>query len=247
MNENTPIHGETIGLKNETIQKLRQNSKKYFTHAIERANRKCEICGFGSEKFNLLQIHHIQPIQDYWERFLTKRKIPGFLFEKFNLVALCPNCHLLVHRLKKCTNRNHSTRLLSEIDNMFNNHSHLIDKFTLLSQPYECFMSRATADGISHEEASSIYLNYGLTHEDIDNIYAETFKDLNRELEIMMVEFKQEMIICNYHMPKSMKVLKEDQPLHQRSTDSSANIHQEQFQIYPLSRALQMRHCNRYR
>lgn len=91
-------------------KKLRENSKKYHKDVLEHALWKCELCGWGNRNFNCLQIHHICPVETYAGIFLSfrdaisnefKNGMPDSRFEKANQIALCPNCHMLVHQFIK--------------------------------------------------------------------------------------------------------------------------------------------------
>lgn len=60
---------------------------KFFRDMIRRRNGGCcEVCGFFSHP--IAHIHHVVPVRKGGVGF------PG------NLIALCPNCHTTIHRLK---------------------------------------------------------------------------------------------------------------------------------------------------
>ena len=84
-------------MNNEFKKTLRQNSTRFYTAVIERANHRCEICGWGDTTLNCLQIHHINPIKQYYKDFYKMEVIPSKNYELANLVALCPNCHAFIH------------------------------------------------------------------------------------------------------------------------------------------------------
>ena len=143
----------------QTTKRLRQYSKKFFKYAIERANHKCSICGFGSEKFNFLHVHHIYPIKGYCLDFRVLGGTPTDSFEKANLVALCPNCHMIVHRLQDAVNYEHKERLKIEIERLLGDEGVLLaifysDRFNLYH--------RARRMGHDDDTSKNIVLCYGL-------------------------------------------------------------------------------------
>jgi len=75
----------------------RKRERVLVRHRLEMDNYKCQHCGFPkftnsemSLKAVLVEIHHINPIQD-GER---ETKIE-------DLISLCPNCHKLIHAIGK--------------------------------------------------------------------------------------------------------------------------------------------------
>ena len=70
----------------EEIKKESRRDAKFFRDEIlKRAKARCEACGFGFTP--LLHIHHIVPVSE------------GGAGHPDNLIALCPNCHELVHKV----------------------------------------------------------------------------------------------------------------------------------------------------
>ncbi len=60
---------------------------KFFRDAIrKRSNGHCEVCGFFCHP--IMNIHHVKPVSK------------GGNGMPENLIALCPNCHTTIHRLK---------------------------------------------------------------------------------------------------------------------------------------------------
>jgi rubredoxin len=148
----------------QTTKRLRQYSKKFFKYAIEKANHKCSICGFGSEKFNFLHVHHIYPIKDYCIDFRVLGGTPTTSFEKVTLVALCPNCHMIVHRLKDAVNDEHKERLKIEIERMSGDEGIRLAIF--YSERINLYF---IARKMGHDDniSKNIVLNYGLQHSDL--------------------------------------------------------------------------------
>ncbi len=69
-------------------------------HIIELGKVKCEACYFDSEKSytfglkaeNFLQLHHIEPLAN-------RKSTENSETREENVVLLCPNCHVAIHRL----------------------------------------------------------------------------------------------------------------------------------------------------
>lgn len=55
--------------------------------SLLRRMRGCDVCGFSV--MNVLHVHHIRPVSE------------GGLGAKDNLALLCPNCHSIVHLIRK--------------------------------------------------------------------------------------------------------------------------------------------------
>lgn len=76
----------------------RQRNRQARQQCLEASGYKCYICGFDFEKTygeigkGFLEVHHKRPISTYDE----EHDIP-----QSELVALCSNCHSMVHRKKK--------------------------------------------------------------------------------------------------------------------------------------------------
>jgi len=88
---------------------LRQNSSKFYNDVLKTADNKCEICGWGTDSKNCLHIHHINPINNYSFLFYAKKELPDDHYEMSNLIALCPNCHTVVHKLASLSLRDIET------------------------------------------------------------------------------------------------------------------------------------------
>jgi len=78
----------------------RKRDRALIRHRLEKDKYKCQNCGFSAStitkislKSILVEIHHINPIQD-GER---ETKIE-------DLITLCPNCHKLIHAIGKEVN-----------------------------------------------------------------------------------------------------------------------------------------------
>lgn len=72
--------------KFDSPQKSRQMARARKVLVLKRAKYRCEICGYGgSEFFQTLNVHHIVPVSK------------GGHGGGSNLIALCPNCHAVVH------------------------------------------------------------------------------------------------------------------------------------------------------
>lgn len=84
-------------------KKLRQRSKASYLCALKRAKYKCSVCGIGGKTYstNILQLHHIVPITEYWDRYYKHNSLPEKRFEISNLAVLCPNCHSFIHEIIK--------------------------------------------------------------------------------------------------------------------------------------------------
>ena len=73
----------------------RQRNRQARQQCLEASGYKCYICGFDFEKTfgeigkGFLEVHHKRPISTYDE----EHEIP-----QSELVALCSNCHSMVHR-----------------------------------------------------------------------------------------------------------------------------------------------------
>ena len=65
----------------------RARTKLINRFVMNRANSRCEICAF--DFWSILNIHHILPVA------------MGGSARVFNLIALCPNCHGMVHHYRK--------------------------------------------------------------------------------------------------------------------------------------------------
>lgn len=82
-----------IATANQRAERQRQRSRVKAKSAtvrrfvMHRANSRCEICGFGFS--SILNVHHIQPVY------------MGGSARVLNLIALCPNCHGMVHHYNK--------------------------------------------------------------------------------------------------------------------------------------------------
>ena len=94
----------------QELKKIRKESRKQSNglrkYILRIANNKCEICGWKSSFKDALHIHHIIPISDWrYTRYnKNSRKIEPYFNpgdEINNLIALCPNCHCLVHKIIK--------------------------------------------------------------------------------------------------------------------------------------------------
>lgn len=60
---------------------------RFFRDAIrKRCNGRCEVCDFFCHP--IMNIHHVKPVSKGGTGFPQ------------NLIALCPNCHTTIHRLK---------------------------------------------------------------------------------------------------------------------------------------------------
>ena len=76
----------------------RQRNRQARQQCLEASGYKCYICGFDFEKTygeigkGFLEVHHKRPISTYDE----EHEIP-----QSELVALCSNCHSMVHRRKE--------------------------------------------------------------------------------------------------------------------------------------------------
>ena len=76
----------------------RQRNRQARQQCLEASGYKCYICGFDFEKTygeigkGFLEVHHKRPISTYDE----EHEIP-----QSELVALCSNCHSIVHRRKE--------------------------------------------------------------------------------------------------------------------------------------------------
>lgn len=76
----------------------RQRNRQARQQCLEASGYKCYICGFDFEKTygeigkGFLEVHHKRPISTYEE----EHEIP-----QSELVALCSNCHSMVHRRKE--------------------------------------------------------------------------------------------------------------------------------------------------
>ena len=71
----------------DALARLSRADAKYFRDAIRDSSRgRCEVCGYFCHP--ILHIHHIKPVSKGGEG------MPN------NLIALCPNCHTTIHRLK---------------------------------------------------------------------------------------------------------------------------------------------------
>lgn len=85
-------HDHRIQLENFRYQYGKKRSRQEARNlrarrpVLRRADHKCEICrlDFG----NILVLHHIMPVS------------LGGSAERTNLIALCPNCHALVHNYR---------------------------------------------------------------------------------------------------------------------------------------------------
>ena len=79
----------------ETKLLRRQRNNDAREHSLKESGYKCHICGFDFGKVygeigkGFLEVHHIRPISTYDEEH---KIIPS------ELVALCSNCHSMVHR-----------------------------------------------------------------------------------------------------------------------------------------------------
>ena len=92
------------------IKALRNNSKKYHKKVLKNAVYHCEICGWNAIT-HCLEIHHICPVSVYSTVFLhfmntsygrltlDSSGLPPAFFELANQIALCPNCHKMIHAL----------------------------------------------------------------------------------------------------------------------------------------------------
>ena len=67
----------------EEKEKSRETARSYREVVILRAAGKCEACGFYCP--HILRIHHIKPVSALGHGYPS------------NLIALCPNCHAIVH------------------------------------------------------------------------------------------------------------------------------------------------------
>lgn len=77
---------EAHSIDDETKRQSRADAK-YFRDAVrKRSNGKCEICGFFCHP--IMNIHHVKPVSKGGNGYPE------------NLIALCPNCHTTIHRLK---------------------------------------------------------------------------------------------------------------------------------------------------
>lgn len=103
-------------------KKLRQRSKASYPCALKRAKHKCCVCGFGGEYYstNILQIHHITPVSEYWEKYYRRGGLPEKRFEISNLAVLCPNCHSLIHEIIKQTDLSKKYDIFQEWISMYN-------------------------------------------------------------------------------------------------------------------------------
>lgn len=76
----------------------RQRNRQARQQCLEASGYKCYVCGFDFEKTygeigkGFLEVHHKRPISTYDE----EHEIP-----QSELVALCSNCHSMVHRRKE--------------------------------------------------------------------------------------------------------------------------------------------------
>lgn len=85
------------GRLTETIILRRQRNSLSRERCLEESGYKCYVCGFDFEKYygeigkGFLEVHHKRPMSTYEE----EHEIP-----QSELVALCSNCHSMVHRKK---------------------------------------------------------------------------------------------------------------------------------------------------
>jgi predicted HNH restriction endonuclease len=101
---------EIIGMEGKVREALKlhlytERDKKFVErykqrHIIELGKVKCEACYFDSEKSytfglkaeNFLQLHHIEPLAN-------RKSTENSETREENVVLLCPNCHVAIHRL----------------------------------------------------------------------------------------------------------------------------------------------------
>lgn len=82
-------HDHRIERQNRRYQRGKKRSRQEARNAgvrrpvMQRAGQKCEICRL--DFWSILVLHHIMPVS------------LGGLADPSNLIALCPNCHALVH------------------------------------------------------------------------------------------------------------------------------------------------------
>ena len=110
---------ESLFSEKENIKKfkkrLRGNSKKYYKRILKRSNKNCEICGWGIGVGSCLQIHHVRPVSKYYGALMPFNSVPDERFELSNLIALCPNCHTLVHQYQTYTKKPQEVKVLKGI------------------------------------------------------------------------------------------------------------------------------------
>ena len=141
------------------IKRCRQRSNAHHDYILRRANYQCEICEWGNRNLNCLHVHHIMPLKTLYGGQITSEMIEdnSFVdmeFEHANLVALCPNCHRLVHTFMNSKGFGHRVQILKEIEKYYRYSSysvHLFLKIAMASLFYKRYLA-VLADQIKKYE-----------------------------------------------------------------------------------------------
>lgn len=89
---------ETEGMMKEVLFFRRQRNRAIRTQCAEKYNYTCQVCGinfedvYGETGKGFIEVHHLRPLASYDEEHEIKLE---------ELIALCSNCHSMVHRKRE--------------------------------------------------------------------------------------------------------------------------------------------------